>query len=147
EQVVRTRAVGERPATELLGLRIEPRDVIAGLTDEPHAPVRCDIRVARAAAFVWHGPFVDRGGGVSNDVWRDGDGAYRGQRGDACTLHGKLLREHEIILHLMDIIEILQKIRKAAGDARTIGLPDDVLRRFAKHDSDLRAAVEAAPAA
>ena len=47
----------------------------------------------------------------------------------------------------MDIIEILQKIRKAAGDARTIGLPDDVLRRFAKHDSDLRAAVEAAPAA
>lgn len=47
----------------------------------------------------------------------------------------------------MDIIEILQKIRDDAGEPLTVGLPDDVIRRFAADDTDLREAVRAAPAA
>ena len=44
----------------------------------------------------------------------------------------------------MDIIEILQEIRNASGDARTVGLPDAVVRRFAATDPSLLRAVHAA---
>ena len=43
----------------------------------------------------------------------------------------------------MDIIEILQEIRNASGDARTVGLPDAVVRRFAATDPSLLRAVHA----
>src|SRR5690606_10843472 len=44
----------------------------------------------------------------------------------------------------MDIIEILEKIRVASGRARTVGLPDDVLRRFAAADPSLLHAAQTA---
>lgn len=44
----------------------------------------------------------------------------------------------------MDIIEILQKIRDGAGTARTVGLADDVIRRFAASDPSLTRAATAA---
>ncbi len=47
----------------------------------------------------------------------------------------------------MDILEILKKIRAGAGKSRTVGLADDVIRRFAAHDPSLIRAATAAIAA
>ncbi|MEX0900686.1 MAG: aminotransferase class III-fold pyridoxal phosphate-dependent enzyme [Gammaproteobacteria bacterium] len=47
----------------------------------------------------------------------------------------------------MDIIEILQKIRVGAGKARTVGLADDDIHRFAANDSELTRAAMAGLAA
>ncbi len=44
----------------------------------------------------------------------------------------------------MDIIEILNKIRAGSGKARTVGLADDVIRRFAARDPALLRAAAAA---
>ena len=55
---VRVGAVLDLVALELLGARIEPGDVVAGLADEPDLAVGSDRRVAGAAA-PFDGPFLD----------------------------------------------------------------------------------------
>lgn len=47
----------------------------------------------------------------------------------------------------MSVIEKLKSIRSAGGARQTVGLPDEVIVRFAEIDPDLAAAIDAAPAA
>src|SRR5690606_38122382 len=79
-------------ATKRLTGGIEYTDVVAGLADEPHAPLRVDGRIARAALpFDRPFPHVERLRGDSLRI----EGGHGEQRGGAApeqlTGHGVLL--------------------------------------------------------
>ncbi len=61
DQIMGAGAFVEVDASEVAGFRIEHRDVVATLADEPDVSVRPDIRITRTRVLPRHVPFADGG--------------------------------------------------------------------------------------